>query len=310
MTNKNTSSFIVRCFRSLMKEIKRASRRKSKSESRRLLKGRILEYYSSQNQDDLDQDLKEAIDYVTKKDITYIPYPYVDGYDPQGVEVHFDSECKMLFVIHEGKRLYFPRKMKKGRVQNVYNYLLVEQDVRSPHCYQNGSFEIEQDDILFDVGAAEGIISLATIEIVKKIFIFEVEERWIEALNKTFEPWKEKVEIINKYVSNQDSKTTVKVDTITQQLDAGDSVFLKFDVEGAEKLVIEGAMETMTSGKFNVKAAICTYHNQKDYVELSQIMKDLNYNIERSNGYMLFLADDLQPPFFRRGLIRCTSPRK
>jgi 16S rRNA A1518/A1519 N6-dimethyltransferase RsmA/KsgA/DIM1 with predicted DNA glycosylase/AP lyase activity len=38
---------------------------------------------------------------------------------------------------------------------------------------------------------------------VNRIYMFEYDKEWIAALETTFEPYKDKVEIINKYVSNK-----------------------------------------------------------------------------------------------------------
>ncbi|MDR2291927.1 MAG: hypothetical protein LBE11_00450, partial [Prevotellaceae bacterium] len=57
---------------------------------------------------------------------------------------------------------------------------------------------------------------------------------------------------------------------------------------------------------------VCTYHRTGDEQKLSNYLKELNYKIKLSPGYMLFLwehnhAYDLQAPFdFRRGLIHAS----
>ena len=92
----------------------------------------------------------------------------------------------------------------------------MEQDHRSPHRYFDHIEEFK-DKVLLDVGAAEGILSLMAIEQVKHVYLFECSEDWIDALNKTFEPWKDKVTIIKKFVSDKDDENNVVKSSVIAQ---------------------------------------------------------------------------------------------
>lgn len=267
------------------------------------LRKQILNYYKSQSVKD--KYLKDAIKYIRKEGMSVFPYHFREKYKKSDIVVYSDSESGMNYVKHDNKNLYFPPDMDEKDVQTVYSSLLVEQDPQSPHRYLSEEFNIDPDSILMDIGAAEGILSLDLVEKVHKVFLFEVDERWIKALSKTFEPWKEKIVIINKYVSDIDNETSVKLDTLKSQFDRN-SIFLKLDVEGAEEKVLKGAQDILTSDKYNCKSAICTYHNQKDYDTLSRLMTNFGYNVEATDGYMLFIYDPhISAPYFRKGLIRC-----
>lgn len=269
------------------------------------LKNDILNYYSPDNSYERDDKLREALTFLKKKGLHYFPHPFAEKYKPNDVEVFTDKDSGLNYVFHNGHKLYFRRETSVRRIKRVYAFLLCEQDQESPHCYQTDSFSVEDGDVLFDIGAAEGNFSLSVIDKVSKVYIFEAEESWLEPLKKTFEPWKDKVEIINKYVSDKDSVNTVKIDTITKEFSSDNSIFLKLDVEGAEEKVLEGAQSVLSN--FKTKAAICTYHNQDDYEILTNLMQKKGFNTEPSDGYMLYLDDEkgIFPPYFRRGLIRC-----
>lgn len=263
----------------------------------------ILKYYKVNKPDN--EELKEAISYIRKEGLRIFPHSFQEKYDFRTIEVYEDSESALKYVKHNNYNLYFPYELENCKIQDIYNSLLIEQDSHSPHCYLSETFNLSSDDILLDIGAAEGILSLSVIDKVHKVLLFEVEEMWIKALNKTFEPWKDKVEIINKYVSDTDGADTVTIDSLKEKFDTK-SIFLKVDVEGAEKKVLQGAMSVITSDDYKCKLAICTYHKQQDYEELSDIMSNLDYSIETSSGYMLFYYDpSLSAPYFRRVLIRC-----
>lgn len=64
-----------------------------------------------------------------------------------------------------------------------------EQIENSPHKYENPDLKIEVGDVLVDIGACEGNFSLYNIELVKKVYIVECEDYWIENLEKTFAPY-------------------------------------------------------------------------------------------------------------------------
>ena len=88
----------------------------------------------------------------------------------------------------------------------------MEQDLRSPHHYLDSIEEVKGKTFV-DVGSAEGFTSLEVIEKASHIYLFEQDTLWIEALNATFEPWKDKVSIIPKYVSNNNSEQEITLDT-------------------------------------------------------------------------------------------------
>ena len=121
-----------------------------------------------------------------------------------------------------------------------------EQDLDSPHRYLTESFTIGNEDVLADIGAAEGNFSLSVIEKVRKVYLFEYDREWTEALKATFAPWSEKVEIINKYVSDFDDEKHIRLDTFYKK--KKDLTFLKIDVDGAESIVLNSCNEIFRSG--------------------------------------------------------------
>lgn len=250
-------------------------------------------------------ELSQAADYLRCSGVSVFPHAFSEKYGSLPVEVRVDGG--MAYVVHNGRRLYFPFAEEPGKVVRIYRSLIEEQDPESPHCYRAGGFDIAKGDVLFDIGAAEGIFSLDNIEKVSRVLLFECDPVWTEALKKTFEPWKDKVEIIDKYVSDSDGGDTVRVDTVVKKYGIEAPVFLKMDVEGAEEDVLKGAAETLS--RKGTKAVVCTYHRQRDHALLSGMMASRGFNVETSPGYMLFLPDrkNLESPFFRRGVIYCSK---
>ena len=268
------------------------------------LKRKIIRYLEKLPKHEITAEKTEVLDYLKTHCLDVFPYPFVEHYDREDVQPFFDNERKMYYVLHEGKRLYFRKDFDASTVKSHYNYLRIEQDANSPHHYETETFRVEQGDTVIDAGAAEGNFALSAVEKANKLYIFEVEPAWLEALEATFAPWKEKVVIVDKYVSDKTNDTCVSLDDYF-----GDTRidFIKADIEGAEIQMVEGAKNILAQG--NPKLALCTYHRKNDAEDLRLALTKANYSIEFSKGYMIFLWGDepLSPPYLRRGLIRAKA---
>ncbi|MDD4564166.1 MAG: FkbM family methyltransferase [Eubacteriales bacterium] len=244
---------------------------------------------------------KEIRFFEQRNQFQIFPYEFTLKYNPENVIVQKDINNGLHYVMHCGKRLYFPRKMPREEIQKKYNNLMIEQDAESPHRYLTEAFGIDKGMILADVGCAEGMLSLEVIELTKKVYLFEYKKEWVDALNATFMQWKDKVTIVQKYVSDTRSNNTTTIDNFFK--DSHDSLLIKMDVEGAESKVLSGGNETL-KGK-NVKVICCTYHKQNDAEEFQQLLNSKGYKTEFTDGYMFWKSDkSFKPPYFRKGLIR------
>ena len=261
----------------------------------------ILNYYDRVSGSP-SKEIQEALNYLSTNPIAIFPYDFQNEYHAEDIEVFDDREKGMCYVLQDGKRLYFKKRWGKRKIRNLYNLLKKEQDIRSPHCYLTEEFRFEDGEVLVDVGAAEGNLALSVVEKASKIILFEANKDWIEPLKATFEPWKDKVTIVQKFVSDLTNDTNTTLDDYLS-LD-GSSAFLKIDVEGAESRLVEGA-KGILSIHSPLKVAICTYHKQHDEKEFTHLLSSYGFQTSHSDGYMLFYFDKkLKPPYFRRGLIR------
>jgi hypothetical protein len=249
--------------------------------------------------------LKEIkfINEMSSTDFSYsyvFPYDFIDKYSYTNIKVFLDIDKELFYVMHGLKRLYFKRSIKtEYEVQIAYFCLLIEQDEQSPHRYLDNDFTIDQNSIVLDVGAAEGILGLENIEKISKLYIFEVNDEWIEALTATFEPWKEKVFVVNKYVSDNDDNGNITLDHFFGE----DKIdFIKIDVEGAEMSIFKGSTQILS--RDSIKIAVCTYHRQEDAEKIEKIFQKNSFICQFADNFMLFVFEDLRPPYFRRGLLR------
>jgi hypothetical protein len=261
----------------------------------------IQKYYSSCAEPP-SEEIKSVLGYLNTNPIAVFPYHFQNEYIAGTIEVFYDTVKGMRYVLLDGKKLYFKKKWGKKKIQNLYNLLCKEQDIRSPHRYLTEQFKFEDGEILVDVGAAEGNFALSVVEKASRIILFEADKEWIEPLKATFEPWKDKVEIVNKFVSNiTDSVNTKLDDYISAETDR---IFLKIDVEGAESKLLAGSSRILSDQK-PLKIAICTYHKQNDEKEFNALLTQKGFKTSHSDGFMLFFYDkQMKAPYFRRGLIR------
>jgi hypothetical protein len=265
------------------------------------LKSAILKFYDNSSSP-LTDELKSVVNYTKDHRLSVFPYSFQENYIKENIEVFFDEEKKLRYVLLNGKRLYFKKRWSERRIRHSFNELQKEQDPSSPHRYLCESFDIKKGEVLADIGVAEGNFALGAVEKAKSMYLFETDKEWIEALNATFEPWKEKVHIINKFVGDKNTSNQTTLDEFFQNREQVS--FLKIDVDGAEAKLLIGC-EKILSQQTPLKIALCTYHKSNDDRDFTALLKQKNFNITHSDGYMLFLIDKkLKAPYFRRGLIR------
>lgn len=252
---------------------------------------------------------KEEISYLAEYNCAPI-FPYKQIKKVSNCFVSIDEKYNLPYVLHNNKKLYFPSNFSEDLTKNTYVNFIENECIlggggrkRAPHQYQSDMVKVEKEDVLIDIGCAEGLFALDVIDKVKKVYLIESDPNWIPVLKATFKPYSSKVIILNKKVSAFDSETTIKLETILRIEKEETPVFVKMDIEGFESSVLEASRDFLKERK-NIKMACCTYHRQNDECFMKNFFESLNYEIEFSDGYMLFVFDNLQYPFFRKGVIR------
>ncbi|MDR3000286.1 MAG: FkbM family methyltransferase [Fibromonadaceae bacterium] len=262
----------------------------------------IRNFFLSLNPSEQEQDVQEIISYFEENYFSIFPYFFTKKYDSLNIDVFYDKTCDMSYVLHKNKKMFFPKEVN---CLPYYKSLCLEQDEDSPHRYETRNFIVKNGDVIADIGAAEGIWALTYADIAKKIYLFESDKKWIQALKKTFEPWKEKTIIVDKYVSNINEDKSVTLDDYFQNETLN---FIKADIEGMEVKLLEGATKTLTREN-DLKLLLCAYHKKGDAEEFKKRLDELGFITEYSKKYMLYTGDkDLEEPYIRRGLVRAAKP--
>ena len=238
-------------------------------------------------------------------------YKFVNHYlnrEPESYgEVCFDESVGMHYVLADGKRVYYPKSYSREMVFASCRFICIEQDKNSPHRYLDENFQVNEGAVVIDAGVAEGNFALEVIEKVKKIYLIECEHEWVEALRKTFEPWKDKTVIIEKMLGNTDDETHISIDGLLN----GEKVnFIKMDIEGAETDALCGASSTLKENE-DLKCAICAYHRSDAENKIKDILTQNQFQVSTTKGYMFFKEDDdsLINAELRRGIVRGVKQR-
>ena len=256
-----------------------------------------------------EKEIQHILSYLNDHPFHVFNYPFVDKYKNISINIEYDEEKELYYTLHYNKRMYFSRSFKsKDRVREYYRFICIEQDIKSPHRYLTDTFNVPDNAVVVDAGAAEGNFALSIIESAKKIYMFEPDAGWVEALKYTFEPYKEKVEIINKCLSNYIDNTTTTIDEV---LNGAKVDFIKMDIEGEEYCAIEGAQESIVSSG-DIKCVVCTYHQDFAHNAIKKLLETLNFKNKTSDGYMWYPEDFniMRAPVLRRGVIRAEKREK
>jgi len=232
-----------------------------------------------------DPELLEVLTYLKNNSLEIFNYEYVKEYMNVNIEISFDDSCGLFFTNYMNKKMYFSRKFNtEDKAREYYKSLLLEQDNRSPHKYCDEMFKPENGDTVVDVGAAEGNFALEYIDDVSEIYLIEPDSDWVEALQHTFENYKNKVHIIQSFIGAfNEVDICQKLDTlIDKEID-----FLKMDIEGAEWDALRGAREIIQKSS-NIKMSICVYHSDYDQTLIENFMDEAGICHNSTLGYMWF----------------------
>lgn len=283
----------------LIKEVKSLVYRAKKNYRNLVLKRKINIFYNLNKSKIKDLELLSALKFYSNNELSVFPYLFKKEYN--NLEFAVTNENGFNYILFNGYKMYFKQNWSELSCKSYLKSLLIEQDSLSPHCYCNENFNVQNDETLLDIGAAEGNFSLLSINKAKEIFIFEYNNYWYKALEKTFEAFSHVI-IIHKKADSLTSINTIALDDMPELFSK--KLFIKMDVEGGERNIFSG-MEKLLSLNPNIRLAVCTYHGYNDAKEFEKYFKEKGFKTEFSNGYMLYyFANDLKPPFLRKGVLR------
>ena len=254
-------------------------------------------------------DLTPEADFLLQNGICQ--YPYKQLMFLPNIEAGYDKNVKLPYVIHKGRKLYFPPKRSIDWCKKYYSICVSKEAIlggkymeKQPHQYQSDRCKIENNDILVDVGCAEGLFTLDNIDKIDHAYLFECDPQWFAPLQATFRDSEDKVTIIHKSVGVIDSDSVITLEKALQG-NSGRSMFVKMDIEGAEVEVITGNKQFLADNN-RIKLSVCTYHRLSDAETIKALYEEMGFQYEFSDGYMYLPKFDKKDsfPYFRKGVLR------
>lgn len=276
--------------------------------SQRRLGAVLMEHDILGHREELLADYNDEVAYLRKTG-RLEAFPYPQRRQLKSVRAEWDVRKGMPYVWHADKRLYFPSSWSTQQAAERYRYYVEVENlvgggymVPAPHQYQTEEFRVKKGDVVVDVGASEGLFALDVAERASKVYLIEADETWIAPLEATFWPYRDKTVIINRFVSGADTERSVRLQSILGKVESP-GFFLKMDIEGHEKAVLQASRELLCQNR-DIRIACCTYHRHDDAEGIRSILNEMGYETHYSDGVILFLLDMLNPPYFRKALIR------
>lgn len=215
-----------------------------------------------------------------------------------------------MFMV-EANDLLFPYIARKA---NEYDFVKLGEGT-----YERFGVDISDGDVVIDCGANIGMFTLfAAHKNASRVISFEPVEHAYDILNSNVHvndftktefivmkfglsntTAKVKISIndenvgSNSIIGNNDSQKTelidvIKLDDYIRDNNINKINFIKADIEGAERLMLDGARETML--KFKPKLSICTYHFPDDAEVLTNIILEANSDYKIYYGHKKLYA--------------------
>lgn len=261
-----------------------------------LLKKNIIRYCSKSS----DVEIRKIADYLRKNNLSCYNYDYTSKYLNCNVKTAYDADKEMWYILDRNVRVYMKKGWTKEEVEHYWKFLMIEQDEKSPHLYFTKELSNKKYRKVVDLGAAEGNFSLEILGKCEKIYIFECDPGWVEALHATFAPWENKVKIIPLYVSDITKKDAITLDDYFKgEMDNID--LIKIDIEGEELQALKEASDVLHTNP-QIKLLICAYHYQKEEKDIRNFLSD--WKVKNREGYIVMIDDKKQKkPYLRRGIL-------
>lgn len=243
-------------------------------------KSRLIQKYNTS----YDPEIMKIVNYLRENELsvrTIYENKSVIRYDLK------EDDSGYPYVMFFGKKMFYPKDCIWRKQRYIENIVESDQHDGSPHLYLHGKHNIKKGDVVVDAGVCEGNFALRFVDVASKMFLIECDPAWWEPLERTFFPYKDKVEFVFKELSDIDSPNSLTIDSLIPESQRVD--FIKMDIEGCEVRALLGGINTLR--RCHPKVSVCAYHRQYDEKYIRFILDSVGYSTSVSDGYMFMMYD-------------------
>jgi FkbM family methyltransferase len=163
------------------------------------------------------------------------------------------------------------------------------------HCYFHPLTPVSSEDVVIDVGAAEGLFSLIALQRGARVVAIEPNPVFVAAMQKTFgRHIPDRVKIFHAAAGDHEAEVGAPLEPLVSPVrmvgpgsegdvrmlpldrllsDLDQVTFIKADIEGMEMQMLKGARGLIR--RFRPKLAIACYHEANDYREMIRFVQGL-----------------------------------
>jgi FkbM family methyltransferase len=199
------------------------------------------------------------------------------------------GDFRLVYFRGIDRPLFYPKEYSDRSLYGIIREMVP----KSWHYYEIPETRVRSDDVVFDIGAAEGLFTFFAAPRARLVHAFEPLPEFLACLKHTFE-FQGNVTLVPAGVAERSSTAWLKrkgngsevTDTPTNTPILIESVddycaragiiptYLKADIEGCERRMLEGAVETIS--RYKPRVAITTYHNAGDAEFIRNILIQSN----------------------------------
>lgn len=200
--------------------------------------------------------------------------------------------------------LFWPQEYDHASLCQVSTEIF---DNKDWHYYEVPDTRVDNNDVVVDIGAAEGLFALSVVSRCRKVIVLEPDTIFFKALQKTFASYQDsgRARLVNMAISDSEGSGSIVLNGLSSCIDDSQKGstriapldiilqdelkidYIKADIEGFEMNMLRGARETIK--KHRPKMAITCYHGGNDYKEMIQfvlsICPDYRYYVKGITQY-------------------------
>ena len=127
----------------------------SKKKRLQKLKEKIIKFYSEIPESELTEEHKEVCDFLKTNELNIFPYSFTEKYQSSEIKIFKDKTLDLNYMLWSGKKIYCKEELSVKKTQRNFNSCLSDHDTQWPHRYLSNDFNVRDNSIVVDVGAAE-----------------------------------------------------------------------------------------------------------------------------------------------------------